>query len=129
MLDLFRLRNDIHELDAGEKLTPKQKLDIFAPKIMTVFSNLYGAWIIDESKPGPTTDLDILITQCNSLIYYTRAKQAFSQKMATMVSWDLSHIFYWALPPWRPRRPPGPPWGHPMPRQQAPGQAAEDQRS
>jgi hypothetical protein len=42
------------------------------------------------------------------------------------ISWDLSHIFYWALPPWRPRRPPGPPWGHPMPRQQAPGQAAED---
>jgi hypothetical protein len=52
VLDLFRRRNDIHELDAAEKLTPKQKLDIFAPKTITVFPNLYDAWITDESKPN-----------------------------------------------------------------------------
>ena len=39
VLDLFRLRNDIHELDAAEKLTPKQKLDIFAPKTVTLSPN------------------------------------------------------------------------------------------
>ena len=89
MLDLFRLRNDIHDLADSEKLTPKEKLDIFAPKIMTVFHNLYDAWIIDESKPNPTIDLDVLITQCNAL-YYARAKPS-SQKMATMVAAQGSH--------------------------------------
>jgi hypothetical protein len=51
---------------------------------MTVFPHLYDAWIIDGSKPNPTIDFDILITQCNSL-YYARAKPS-SQKMATMAA-------------------------------------------
>jgi hypothetical protein len=43
MLDLFRLRSDIHDLADPEKLALRGKLDIFAPKIMTVFPNLYDA--------------------------------------------------------------------------------------
>jgi hypothetical protein len=33
MLDLFRLRNDIHNLALSENLTPKEKLDIFAQSL------------------------------------------------------------------------------------------------
>jgi hypothetical protein len=33
MLDLFRLRNDIHNLALSEDLTPKEKLDIFAQSL------------------------------------------------------------------------------------------------
>ena len=85
MLNLFRLRrNDIRDLADSEKLTPKEKLDMLAPKVMTVFPNPYDAWVINGSKPNPTNDFDILITQCNSL-YYARAEPS-SQKMATMVA-------------------------------------------